>query len=112
MDFKSEMRERIKNHNAYIIQQVRAGLFDNDKNEESIEATALFLLALISKRLPEKKELSKEQTCDTCEHKSDSGIEYCGSCDGSTSNWTPNSDIVVNRGFNQCLSEIKKEMGI
>ena len=26
-------------------------------------------------------------SCDTCEHKNDSGTEYCGSCDIHISNW-------------------------
>ena len=28
-----------------------------------------------------------KETCDNCEHDNDSGQEYCGSCDGHTSNW-------------------------
>ena len=28
-----------------------------------------------------------KETCDNCEHDNDSSQEYCGSCDGHTSNW-------------------------
>ena len=37
----------------------------------------------------EMGEIKTEHTCKTCEHKNDSGIEYCGVCDGAAyDNWT------------------------
>ena len=35
------------------------------------------------------EKIENKESCETCEHKQDSGQEYCGSCDSTyaTSNW-------------------------
>ena len=109
MDFKSEMRERIKLHNAYIVEQVRAGLFDDDKNEESIDSALSSLLALIEKRNKELLQVLEKAKVfiEYARYELEDGKATVG----SQFPHKEDADIEMAR-LEKAVSEIKQRMGI
>lgn len=48
-----------------------------------------------------------DHVCETCIHERDSGTEYCGCCDDTTSCWTESQDA-----FDERMEKIRKVKGI
>ena len=82
-DFKSEMRESLEVHFGEALKQLKIHKIINIENKFNSALSSL--LALIEKKFPDERECSGKDN------------EYEQGCVS---------------GFNQCLSEIKREMGI
>jgi len=112
-DFKSEMREELIILQGENCQHTWKPINPKecDKCKKEVDTALSSLLALIEKRMPKEKVKKRKFLCRL---DGGNGVQCNKTCDENckdAEDWGLEYDLGDDY-FNQCLSEIKKEMGI